>query len=104
MKKYYLVLFIAVFSVSVYAQEIKISSKALPAAVVKAYRNSYPNGKIAGATKETVKDGVHYEIMSKDTSGKRTTLTYDAGGTLIETEEQMTIDQLPAAVTSAIAK
>ena len=104
MKKYSLVLFLLAFTATGYSQEIKISSKALPAAVIKSYRSAYPNTKIAGATKETGKDGVEYEIISKDSVGKRTTLTYSADGTLIETEEPMTIDQLPAPVTGAITK
>jgi len=104
MKNYLIVLFLAVLPALGFSQEIKISSKALPVPVVKAYRSSYPGGKITGATKETVKGDVHYEIMSKDSTGKRATLTYSADGTLIETEEPITIDQLPSSVTTAITK
>jgi uncharacterized membrane protein YkoI len=103
MKKYYIVLFLAAFSASGYCQEIKISARALPAAIIKSFKMEYPKARIIGASREIKNGDTVYEVQSKDSITKRT-ITFHANGIPIEIEEPMTIDQLPASVTNAIAK
>jgi uncharacterized membrane protein YkoI len=103
MKKYYIILFLAVLAASGFSQEIKISVKALPAAIVKSFRLEYPNAHIKNATREIKNGDTVYEVSSKDSLTKRT-ITFHSNGIPIEIEESMTIDQLPISVTTAIAK
>jgi hypothetical protein len=103
MKKYYIILFVALFATSVFSQEIKISAKALPAVIVKGLRMEYPGSHITSATREIKNGDTIYEVVCKDSITKHT-ISLHPNGVPIEIEEPMKIDQLPAAVTSAISK
>ena len=80
-----------------------MSYKALPANVLQAFRSNYPKARITGATKETVKGETSYEISCNDSTTKRD-IHYSADGKLIETEEEITVDKLPNAISNAISK
>src|SRR5438132_1593749 len=103
MKKYFFIFLTISFPLVGYSQEIKIASKSLPAAVLQTFRSSYPNARITGASKETDKGKTIYEVSCKDSAAKRT-ISFNADGKLIESEEIITIDKLPDPVTNAIAK
>jgi len=85
-----------------FSQEIKISPKKLPSAILKNYKMEYPNAHITGATREITNGDTVYEVLSKDSTVKRT-VSFHSDGIPIEIEETMPVDQLPAPVTNAIA-
>ncbi len=103
MKKHIIVFLLCVLSISAYSQEIKIAPKAIPAIVRQSFRAAYPNAKIKGATKETTKGETVYEVLCKDSLANRT-ISLTSDGKIIETEEDITVDRLPEAVTNAISK
>jgi hypothetical protein len=103
MKKYCIAFFLVACAASGFSQEIKISSKALPIVIVKNLRMEYPGMRIIGATREIKNGDTVYEVICKDSTARRT-ITLHPDGIPIEIEEPMTIDKLPAAVTTAISK
>jgi hypothetical protein len=87
--------------VGLYAEEAKIKPKELPAAVLTAFKQAYPDASIKGASKEEENGQTVYEIESKDGKHSRD-LVYSAEGKILEVEEVINFDQLPAAVQQAI--
>jgi hypothetical protein len=85
------------------ATEKKISKKDVPAAVLSAFQNSYPNAKINGVSLEKQDSITFYEIESKDGKVKRN-LLYSAEGTVKEVEEIIKSAELPDAVKQTISK
>ena len=103
MKKYFSIFLLLVLTATCYCQEMKMSPKALPPAVLQAFRSAYPNARIKGATKEINNGETSYEISCKDNTARRD-IHYSADGKLLEAEELITVDRLPEAVTTAITK
>lgn len=78
-------------------------SLALPAVVLTAFRQAYPNARILHATRERRDGKVVYEVESLDGSLRRD-LLYDPKGHAIEIEEVIPADSMPEAVRAALAR
>jgi hypothetical protein len=99
-----IVLIVAAVSLSSFlavAQEKKITAKDVPAAVITAFTNSYPNATIRGYAREKEQGKVFYEIESREGTMSRDVL-YNADGTVAEIEESMAVTDLPADAQQAI--
>ena len=92
---------VSLLSFSAAAQEKKITAKQVPAAVIAAFKNSYPNATIRGYAQEKENGKVFYEIESFDGTTHRDVL-YNADGTVAEIEESIAATDLPAAAQEAI--
>ncbi len=91
------------FCFPVIAGEKKITKKDVPAAVLNAFKQSYPKAKAKGFAKETENGTTYYEVESVE--GKTTRdLLYLEDGTVAEIEESVTVKDLPDAVAKAFAK
>jgi uncharacterized membrane protein YkoI len=93
----------SLLSVSAVAQEKKITAKQVPAAVIAAFKNSYPNATIRGYAQEKENGKVFYEIESREGTTHRDVL-YNSDGTVAEIEESIAPTDLPAAAQEAIHK
>ena len=83
--------------------EKKIQKKDLPAAVQKAADEQTKGAEIKGYSKEVEKGKTFYEVETiVDAHGRD--LLFDAAGKLVETEEEVAIDKVPAAARAAIEK
>lgn len=82
-------------------QERKLSQKALPAAVLSAFKQAYPNATIKGVAEEKKAGKTYFEIESKDGKTFRD-LLYQADGSVAEIEESLAVLDLPAAVRTAV--
>jgi len=83
------------------AQEKKITANQVPAAVIAAFKNSYPNATIRGYAQEKENGKVFYEIESREGTTQRDVL-YNADGTVAEVEESIPATDLPADAQQAI--
>jgi hypothetical protein len=92
---------VSLFGFSAVAQEKKITAKDVPAAVITAFKNSYPNANIRGYAREKEHGKVFYEIESREGTMSRDVL-YNADGTVAEIEESMAATDLPADAQQAI--
>src|SRR6266404_4516878 len=92
---------IALFSFSAVAQQKKITAREVPAAVITAFKNYYPNATIRGYARENEHGKVFYEIESREGTMSRDVL-YNADGTVAEIEESMAATDLPADARQAI--
>src|SRR5437879_12634168 len=85
------------------AQEKKLTARDVPAAVIAAFKTSYPNATIRGYAQEKENGKVFYEIESREGTTRRDIL-YNADGTVAEIEESIAPTDLPAAAQEAIHK
>jgi uncharacterized membrane protein YkoI len=85
------------------AAETKVLMKDLPPAVQKAVQAQTAGAQIKGLSKETGKGKTVYEIETI-VNGKSRDLTLDAAGTVVEIEEQVALDSIPAEAKAAIEK
>ena len=92
---------VLLFSFSALAQEKKITAKQVPAAVIAAFKASYPNATIRGYAWEKEHGKVFYEIESLEGTTHRDVL-YNPDGTVAEIEESIAATDLPAAAQEAI--
>src|SRR5882672_11377119 len=92
---------VSLLSVSAAAQEKKITAKEVPAAVIAAFKNSYPNAAIRGYAQEKENGKVFYEIESREGTTRRDVL-YNPDGTVAEVEESIPASDLPADAQQAI--
>ena len=92
---------VSLLSFSAAAQEKKITAKQVPAAVITAFKNSYPNATIRGYAQEKENGKVFYEIESREGTTQRDVL-YNPDGTVAEIEESIAATDLPAAAQEAI--
>src|SRR6266404_1561562 len=92
---------VALFVIPTAAQEKKITAKQVPAAVIAAFKNSYPNATIRGYAQEKENGKVFYEIESREGTTRRDVL-YNADGTVAEVEESIPATDLPADAQQAI--
>lgn len=84
-----------------FAAEKKIQRSALPPAVEKTVKEQSQGATIKGFSMETEKGKVEYEVeMTVNGHGKDVTIAKD--GTVLEIEEEVAIDSLPAAAKSAL--
>jgi uncharacterized membrane protein YkoI len=80
-----------------------VDLKILPPAVLKAFKMSYPNAVIKGASKEVENGVTQYEVESVDGTINRD-LLYLADGKAIEIEESIATENLPVPVKQTLAK
>jgi hypothetical protein len=72
----------------------------LPQAVASAFRQAYPAAHILHVSKERRAGKIVYEIESRDGDTRRD-LIYDPAGAVLEIEERIPADSIPAAVRAA---
>ena len=91
---------VSLWAISAVAQERKITAKDVPAAVMSAFKTTYPNATIRGYAREKEKGKVFYEIESREGTTTRDVL-YNPDGTVAEVEESVAAADLPAEVQQA---
>jgi hypothetical protein len=84
------------------ADEEKISVEKLPAAVKKTVKKKFPEAKIVGAAKEVEDGATTYEVELK-VEGRSVDLALNADGKILEIEKEVSIKELPRAVTKRLA-
>jgi hypothetical protein len=92
---------VTLLSISGVAQEKKITASQVPAAVIAAFKSSYPKATIRGYAEEKEDGKTLYEIESLDDSTRRDVL-YNIDGTVAEVEESIAATDLPADALQAI--
>ncbi len=100
----YAVLFAAnLFSSSARAAETKIAMQDLPVAVQNAVKEQSKGATIRGFTKEVENGATEYEAeLAVNGHGKD--ISFDAAGHLVSVEEEVKLENLPAAARAAIQK
>jgi hypothetical protein len=78
-------------------------SDSLPPVIATAFHAAYPNATILNVSREPQDGKIVYEIESRDGSMRRD-LLYGLDGQVIEIEEILPADSVPAAVRSAIER
>lgn len=97
-------LFLAVLAVvSLAAAEKKFNMIDLPPGVYKSVQEQIKGATVKGVSKEVEGGNTLYEIETS-VNGKGRDLTFDASGTLLEVEEEVALESLPAAVRAAVEK
>jgi Putative beta-lactamase-inhibitor-like, PepSY-like len=86
---------VSLLSLAAVAQEKKITARAVPAAVIQAFKTAYPNATIRGYAREKEDGKVFYEIESREGDMSRDVL-YNPDGTVAELEESVAVTDLPA--------
>ncbi|MFO0356554.1 MAG: PepSY-like domain-containing protein [Sphingobacteriaceae bacterium] len=97
MKKLILVLALSLGLGSAFAQKIKETE--VPAAVKDGFKKQYPNAKVS----EWEKEGANFEAEFKQNKVE-TSVVIDANGAILETEVEIAVKELPAAVSEYISK
>ena len=92
---------ISLVTLSATAQEKKITAKQVPAAVIAAFKSSYPNATIRGYAEEKEDGKTFYEVESLEGTMHRDVL-YNPDGTVAEVEESIAASDLPADAQQAI--
>ena len=95
--------FLFVVSITINAQEKKISEKELPAAVKTAFYKKYPKAEIKGLSTETENGKIYFEIESMDGKVRRD-LLFTQKGKIVEIEETISSTNLPKGSLQAIEK
>lgn len=85
------------------AAEKKVQMKDLPPAVQQAVQEQTKGAVIKGFSKETENGKTEYEVETM-VDGKSRDLTLDAKGAVVEVEQEVTLDSLPAAARATIEK
>jgi predicted aspartyl protease len=83
-------------------QERKIQRSELPPAVERAVAAQSQGAEIRGFSLETEHGQAHYEV-EMTVNGHSKDLLMDSNGTVVEVEEQVALDALPAAVRAGLA-
>ena len=92
---------VAVTGFGLFAQDKKVQLKNLPDAVQKAVQEQTKGATLVGFSEEREDGKVFYEAETK-VNGRTRDLLFDSAGTLVEVEEEVAINTLPAAVQSAL--
>lgn len=82
---------------SAFAQKVKEAE--VPATVKDGFKKQYPNSKVS----EWEKEGANFEAEFKHNKVE-TSVVIDANGTILETEVEIAVKELPAAVSEYITK
>jgi len=98
----FLLVGLATFSVA-QAQERKLKREQLPPAVEKTVAQESQGATIKGFATEVDKGKRLYEV-SLDVNGHSKDISMDKQGNIVEIEEEVTMDSLPAAVQEALRK
>jgi uncharacterized membrane protein YkoI len=83
------------------ASEHKIQKKDLPPAVQQAVENELQGGTVKGYARETENGKTFYEVETTK-NGLGRDLLFDPEGKLVEVEEEVAVDSLPAAAKQAL--
>jgi uncharacterized membrane protein YkoI len=96
---------LAVLSVATFAMaaEKAVKLQDLPPAVQKAMQEQTKGAEVKGYAQETEKGKVFYEVETK-VAGRGRDLSFDPTGKLVVVEEEVPLDEVPAAAKAAIAK
>jgi phosphopantothenoylcysteine synthetase/decarboxylase len=84
------------------ADEEKIPVEKLPPAVAKAAKQKFPGARIHAASKEVEDGATTYEVELK-VEGRSVDLALNADGKILEIEKEVSIKELPRAVTKRLA-
>ena len=84
------------------ASETKIQKKDLPPAVQKALDAEVQGATVKGFAKETEDGKTFYEVETTK-NGRARDLLFDVDGHVVEVEEELATDAVPAAVSQALA-
>lgn len=85
------------------AAEKRVQMKDLPPPVAQAVQEQTKGAEIRGLSKETEGGRTQYEVETV-AGGKSRDLTFDGSGRLIEVEQEVALDSLPAAARAALEK
>ena len=92
---------VSLLAIAAVAQEKKITGKDVPAAVISAFKATYPNATICGYAREKENGKVFYEIESREGTTTRDVL-YNPDGTVAEIAGSIAVTDLPAEVQQAM--
>lgn len=88
---------------SAFPQEMKVTEKQVPPAVIAAFKAAYPTASIRGYSREKEGGKVYYEIESKSSDGEQAVdVLYNPDGTVAEIEESIDIALLPPAAQESL--
>jgi uncharacterized membrane protein YkoI len=85
------------------ASEVPVKMKDLPAAVQKTVLEQTKGGELKGLSMELENGKTFYEAETR-VNGRGRDVLIDANGAVVEIEEEVTLDSLPAAARAAIEK
>jgi len=91
------------FAAAALFAETKVKLESMPAAVQDTVKEQTKSATLVGLRKETEKGKTVYEIETK-VNGKTRDLLVNGTGAVIETEEEVDIDSIPAPAKAAILK
>jgi uncharacterized membrane protein YkoI len=94
---------LAVFAASVLAAEKKVALESLPPAVHAAVKEQTKNATLVGVSTEKEKGRTTYEVETK-VNGKSRDVVLSQTGALMEVEEEVDLDSIPAPAKAAIRK
>ncbi len=83
--------------------DTKVKMEDLPAAVQKAVKEQTRSADLVGLSKEVEKGKTMYEVETK-VNGKSRDLLLDSTGAVVEVEEEVDLNSVPAAAKAAIEK
>jgi uncharacterized membrane protein YkoI len=86
-----------------YGQEKRITRQQLPAAVDSAVTVQTRNAKLRGLSEEREKGHTYYEAELR-AGGYNRDVLMDSSGVVVEVEQQVSLDALPASLKAALAK
>lgn len=101
--RFLVLIVLAALTVSVRAQEKPLRKSKVPAAVLKAFKESYPEATAKAYSLEKENGKNYYEVESIDGKTHRD-LLYAADGKVIEIEESIKPNELPEAVRATVKK
>lgn len=93
----------ALLIVPAFGAATKVKMQSLPAAVQKTVKEQTKNATVLGIIKETENGKTVYEVESK-VNGRGRDFIVDAAGALLEVEEEVSLDSIPAGAKAAIEK
>ena len=85
------------------ATQTKVAKLAWPPAVEAAFKKTYPNAIVKAVSKENEDGKTIFEVESID-NGRRRDINYNADGSVILYEEELTEADVPAVIVEAIKK
>ena len=100
---YTIAITLAAFSIAGFAAEKKIQMKDLPPAVQKAVEEQTKGATVKGISKEVENGKTMFEVETT-VNGKGRDLILDPAGAVVEVEEEVTLDSIPAPAKAAIEK
>jgi uncharacterized membrane protein YkoI len=98
-----LVFAIVILGLPVFGAEKKVSLESLPPAVQAAVKEQTKNATLVGISTEKEKGKMMYEVETK-VNGKGRDLLLDQTGAIVETEDEVDLNSIPAPARAAIEK